>query len=382
LAFWLAPLAYALTSTTLLCFSKHGFADETVVRAISLEILGGFKAIRYDCGDSDAKLFKRGAFGAYVAWPASWNVYEVRAMSGTTHASKVKLVGLVLHFRTPERTLACLESMHRERLVDVVVVDNSQDQGASLNAMTATIRTLMERGLNVTLLPQERNMGFAGGVKAGIRFILEQQASDILLINSDATLNPGALDKMKELLPGAALVAPYACSTETGKRKSPIVFYHKYLALYLRWPLIGSVRYPSGSCLLIRSDYLHADIFNDEFFFYGEDVLLGHQIAHESVAFVDCPDATVIHKGSASSKNGSPFYEYHMNRAHWLLAQKLASNAIDAFACLLMRCLTLPARALVRSARWRSLTPITQLVRATLDVLRGRCSDLTPPAGH
>jgi GT2 family glycosyltransferase len=301
-------------------------------------------------------------------------------MKVDAHMTQGDIVGLVLHFRTPQRTLSCLDSLRREGIAEVVIVDNSQDGGDSVIAMTSGIKALSERGMRATVLPQERNLGFAAGVNAGIRHIIGEYASDVLLINSDATLGSGALAAMKHLLPDAALVAPYACAVDGGQLQSPLVFYQKYLALYLRQPVPGSITYPSGSCLLVRRDYVNTDIFDDEFFFYGEDVTLGYRIAEGGGVFRDCPNATVVHAGSVSSKNGSKFYEYHMNRAHWLLAGKLARNHLEHFLCVLTRCITLPLRALVRSLRWRSLTPLIALGWATSDVLRGRCRDLTPPA--
>lgn len=301
-------------------------------------------------------------------------------MTVDAHMTPGAVVGLVLHFRTPQRTLSCLDSLRREGITEVVIVDNSQDGGDSVLAMTSGIKVLSERGVRATFLPQERNLGFAAGVNVGIRHIISEYSADVLLINSDATLGSGALAAMRQLLPGAALVAPYASAADGGRLQSPLVFYQKYLALYLRRPVLGSINYPSGSCLLVRRDYVRTDIFDDEFFFYGEDVMLGYRITARGDVFRDCPNATVVHAGSVSSKNGSKFYEYHMHRAHWLLAHKLAANHLERFMCVVMRCITLPLRALVRSVRWRSLTPLITLGWATSDVLRSRCRDLTPPA--
>jgi N-acetylglucosaminyl-diphospho-decaprenol L-rhamnosyltransferase len=68
-----------------------------------------------------------------------------------------------------------------------------------------------------------------------------------------------------------------------------------------------------------------------------------------------------------------------MNRAHWLLALKLSRNQFERFVCVATRCITLPLRAVVRSARWHSLTPLLALAWATSDVMRNRYRDLTPP---
>jgi hypothetical protein len=73
------------------------------------------------------------------------------------------------------------------------------------------------------------------------------------------------------------------------------------------------------------------------------------------------------------------FYEYHINRSHWLLARKLARNPLERFVFVAARCITLPLRALIRSLRFRSLMAWRGLFAATADVLRGRCQSFTPP---
>ena len=291
-----------------------------------------------------------------------------------------RVTGLVLHFRTPQRTLACLKSLLAEHVRDVVVVDNSEDGGRSLASMASGLKLLQADGLRLTMLRPAQNLGFAGGVSAGLEHVLATGPSHVLLINSDAVLERGALANMLTALQSAAIVVPLMRAAAAAQPVRAIVFYQALFALYLRSPSRPSIRYPSGCCVLIRNDQVRADLFDRDFFFYGEDVMLGFDLARRGIKVVECAEATVIHAGSASAKNGSLFYEYHMVRAHWLLARKLASNPVERFAFVAARCLTLPARALVRSLRFRSLLPWRGLIAASFDVLRGRCRSLTPPA--
>lgn len=289
------------------------------------------------------------------------------------------VIGLVLHFRTPERTLSCLRSLMEEGVRRVVIVDNSQDDGRSLASMHEGLERLRDLGVDATLVTPTKNLGFAAGVHRGLASIGQAAGKHALLINSDARLEPGALRRMLPRLQDAGVIAPYAKSSEAAEPVSPIVFYHPMLALYLKNPRRYTVTYPSGTCLLVRNDCVHPDLFDREFFFYGEDVMLGSALARRGVSFSECQDAFVIHAGSASARNGSMFYEYHMNRAHWLLARKLARHTAERLMFVFARCLMLPLRALVRSLRFRSLTPWRGLCAATGDVLRGRFRSFTPP---
>ena len=176
------------------------------------------------------------------------------------------------------------------------------------------------------------------------------------------------------------MVAPGFFDGALNERRAPIVFYQPHFALYQRHSRYGSIGYPSGCCLLIRKDQASADLFDSDFFFYGEDVMLGHTYRQRSMNVAECAGATVIHTGTVSAKNGSRFYEYHMVRAHWLLARTLARSRHQMILFVMARCITLPIRALVRSIRWRSLLPWLCLWMASVDVLNDRCCDLTPAA--
>lgn len=294
----------------------------------------------------------------------------------------IEAVGLVLHFRTPERTLGCLASLCAEGVRRTVVVDNSQDGGYSVAAMASGLAELRARGMAVELLQPARNLGFASGVNLGLTHILASGGGHVLLINSDAVLVAGALGRLVAKLGDAGVVAPFVRDADETEPRSLIAYYQRWSALCFRRSRFDTVPHQSGCCLLIRSDRIRADLFDRGFFFYGEDVMLGRTLQRSDVTVAECEDAIVIHVGSASARNGSLFYEYHMVRAHWLLARKLADNGGERLCFVLTRCFTLPMRAAVRSIRWRSMRPWRGLWLATLDVISGRYRDLTPAASR
>ncbi|KAB0548049.1 glycosyltransferase family 2 protein [Pseudomonas argentinensis] len=288
------------------------------------------------------------------------------------------ITGLVLHFRTPEKTLVCLRSLQQEGIRKVIVVDNSEDGGQSIAAMQDDLDALHNAGFDTEVLNPGRNLGFAAGVNMGLAHIAASQASHVLLINSDAQLTPCALSHMRRALQTAAIVAPrIAQGNET--HTSPFAYYDRLLGLITRKPYAMPLRHASGCCLLVRVDQAHAPLFDQDFFFYGEDVMLGFTTEQNQIAEQECPQASASHATSSSAKNGSLFYEYHINRSHWLLACKLARNRLELCAFITARCMTLPLRALIRSLRFRSLVAWKGLLMATFDVLCGRCRSLTPP---
>lgn len=293
-----------------------------------------------------------------------------------------EVTGLVLHFRTPASTLACLRSMVSEGIRGVVLVDNSEDGGQSLVSMRVELERLRASGVAIDVLAPSRNLGFAKGMNAGWVRVRDRNARAVLLINSDAYIEQGGLSALLRCVENAAVVAPRTRTQAGAPDTSLFRFYQRASALNVSMPWPGCIRYVSGCCLLMRSDEIDRSLFDEEFFFYGEDVMLSDTLRGRGVQPVECSEAVIVHAGSGSAKNGSLFYEYHINRGHWLLACKLARNEFERVAFVCIRCVTLPLRATARSVRFRSLAPWRALCVATLDVLRGRCRSFTPPAAH
>jgi GT2 family glycosyltransferase len=95
---------------------------------------------------------------------------------------------IVLSWNRRDETLESLRSalaLARDD-VRVICVDNGSRDGSA----EAVRRELPQ----VTLLENERNLGFAGGNNAGIRRALEDGADWVVLLNSDATIAPDAID--------------------------------------------------------------------------------------------------------------------------------------------------------------------------------------------
>jgi N-acetylglucosaminyl-diphospho-decaprenol L-rhamnosyltransferase len=107
----------------------------------------------------------------------------------------VRLAIIIINFRTPQYTLDCLASLVPERAdlpgLQVVLIENASGDDSEPRLRAG----LAEHGWSdwVTFLPQEKNLGFAGGNNAGFRHVLAQpDAPDfILLLNSDTLVHRG-----------------------------------------------------------------------------------------------------------------------------------------------------------------------------------------------
>jgi GT2 family glycosyltransferase len=116
---------------------------------------------------------------------------------------------VVLSWNGREDTLACLRSLRGEE-VDTIVVDNASEDGSA----DAVAREFPY----VELIRNAENLGYAGGMNAGIRRALDRGADHVLLLNNDVELEPGAVEALVAHSHGAGAVCPvitFASAPET-----------------------------------------------------------------------------------------------------------------------------------------------------------------------
>lgn len=269
------------------------------------------------------------------------------------------IIGLTLNYRDTERTLRCVGSLLSNGAEHVVVWDNSDDDGVSAGLLSESLAG----NKDVSLLHSLVNVGFAAAVNRGIVWISERFPDAwVALINNDAVFVPGALRHLS----GALLNKPEAILSfsdiDHGGEVLGAVYYHRWLGLLTQRRIVGSVMYVSGCAMLIAPPRLEEKLFDESFFMYGEDMELGWRYAPTNDWCAYVPIVLVRHEGSASSRNGSDFYESRLVAAHLILAKSLSKNYLDYGVMLIGRCLVLTARALVRAFRNKSALPLRALL--------------------
>lgn len=280
----------------------------------------------------------------------------------------MKTCAVILDYRGAQKTSACLRSLAGQGLDCAVIVDNSADIRASM-ALEAAVDTLRQESLDLEmhLHRSPANLGFARGVNAGLQHVAARKCDTFLLLNNDATVAAGTIASLKAALaePGVDLVAPVLIDNDGAQQ--PVFWYQRYLGIMSDRAMPSSFPYLSGCCLLFRRDLLEAGtLLDEEFFMYGEDVLLGWRLGRtgRTIRLVD--NAIVRHAGVGSSRQCKLFYEYHTARAHVILAWKTRLSSIEVPALLLGKGIGLAMRAVVRSMRYRSVTPMLAFCLAWL----------------
>lgn len=265
---------------------------------------------------------------------------------------------VTIHFRNPALTLACIDSLLADGWSPIMVWDNSEDGGASMQVLEAKHAT----DARVQLVRNPINLGFGSGMNAALAEMGRRGYSGpVLLVNNDARVEAGlraAMERALEDESPAILIAP---RIQQDGREQGWLYYQPWFALVTRRPLPGSFAYLSGCCLLVNRIDNAKPLFDEAFFMYGEDVELSWRFRHEGGRLVLLDRSYLQHEGSASSGQASETYERFLVRSHWLLAKKLAHNTATTSMMRMLRIPVLLARGCVRAARFQSMVPLQAL---------------------
>jgi GT2 family glycosyltransferase len=116
-----------------------------------------------------------------------------------------KVFIVVLTWNRVDAVIACMLSMNALQYsnFEVIVVDNNSQDG--------TAERLREIFPDLTVIVNDRNLGYTGGNNVGIRHALEHGADYVLLLNNDSMPAPNLIDELiriAESQPDVAVVGP------------------------------------------------------------------------------------------------------------------------------------------------------------------------------
>ena len=218
----------------------------------------------------------------------------------------VSLGVITLNWNRAADTIACIESIKLQIQTNVtyIIVDNgsTDDQVA-----------LLRRSLPyATLLPLEKNLGFAAGFNVGIEKALSLGCDLLLILNNDTIACPNMVSELLEEI-----------ETKEIGVVAPVIYHHSKPTVI--WSAGGNLlpflattvnahsrsqnlRMPtkrtflSGCCLLVRREVLlSVGCFDERFFMYFEDLDFFVRLAKTKWIAKIVPDAKLLHKVSMSS---------------------------------------------------------------------------------
>lgn len=269
------------------------------------------------------------------------------------HPAMLDLSVVVVSYRTPDATLACLRSLAGGAgglRYEVVLVDNAPEDGTA-----ALVRAEFDE---VTIVPAPTNVGFARGCNLGAE---RASGEYLLLLNPDTVVAPGSLTALLEFarrnpsggLYGGRTLTPEGDLDPKSCWGAPSLWSTACFALGLstlrpgsrrlnpeglgpwRRDTVREVDVLSGCLLLVRRDLWRAlGGFDPTFFMYSEDVDLSLRAAALGYRPLICPAAVVTHSLGASSPTRADKMvlvakgKATLMRKHWSPGRAAAGRAL------------------------------------------------------
>jgi hypothetical protein len=215
---------------------------------------------------------------------------------------------------------------------EIIIVDNASTDG-SQDFIRASYP-------NISLLENQENVGFARGNNQGVN---ASHGRFILLLNSDAFLLPGALQKALEQVqtnPKVGIVGAQLLNPDGSFQASHTRFptnWQEFLILSGLGRMLCRKSYPSygpeeskgpqivdyveGAFLLVRRDaYTQIGGLDESYFMYSEEVDLCYRMKNAGWEVWYHPEVEVVHIGGASSKQRKPQREadLYRSRVHFM----------------------------------------------------------------
>ncbi|MCI0342483.1 MAG: glycosyltransferase family 2 protein [Planctomycetales bacterium] len=235
---------------------------------------------------------------------------------------------VVLHYGSEEDTRRCLASaLPQLKAGDRLLVVWNREPSEALRAEAA-------RSEAVRALSPGRNLGFAAGANLALREGLAGGAALLLLLNNDATLSPGALDRLRAAAaegPPPGLLAPVVLRPD-GRVWAAAGRVSWWTG---RTRHVGEGEAPGDGLAASRADYLvgcalaipretleRVGFLDEALFVYGEDVDLSLRVVRAGLPLRVVPDALVTHAARGDEERASARRAYLVNRNKILLVRR------------------------------------------------------------
>jgi hypothetical protein len=231
---------------------------------------------------------------------------------------------IIVTWNSEEFIEACLESIFETKGsidLEVIVIDNASEDG--------TVKIIKEFELEVRLISNQKNLGYAKGNNQGIEIA---RGEYLLLLNPDVELQDNCLKLMLRFLQehkGIDGLGPQLLnkdgSIQPSCREFPdftILLWEVTGLSYLfprnrtfgRWRMgyfdfksAREVEQPMGSCLLLRREVLRkVGTFNERFPIFFNDVDLCYRIKESGGKLYFYPEAKALHYKGGSTQKAKP----------------------------------------------------------------------------
>jgi GT2 family glycosyltransferase len=222
-----------------------------------------------------------------------------------------KVFIIVLNYNGGELLKNCLQSLSRVDYgnFSTVVVDNASTDDS--------FEMAKNNFPSVAAIPNEKNLGFAGGNNVGIKYALENGADFVLLLNQDTEVEPDFLKKLVEA----------ARENSRAGVMSPLIFWKRTSEVWfsggrINWFNMKSYHdreakkgkpyesgFITGCSMFIKKEVLEKiGLLDDKFFLYWEDADFSYRAKRAGFATMVVPESVIYHFEISKAPVGMKLY--------------------------------------------------------------------------
>ena len=272
-------------------------------------------------------------------------------------------VVVVLSYNGREDTEECIQSLVAGSPdAHVLVIDNGSFDGV--------LDAVRRRWPHLETLQTGTNLGFAGGMNAGIRWALQTGARTITVLNNDTIIPRGTIAAcVKVALDGGIAVSPevrYADGTERVWFGGGVIDRQTNLARHLseqeimerygaRPDSLRSVHVLAGCCITANTDtWRRVGLFDERYFLNFEDSDWSVRAERSGVRLVVDPRVFIYHKVSASFRGAYSYLGgYYYARNGLLFGSSLRAWAVPTRLRFLRRHVLPVLAGAIRRREWK-----------------------------
>ena len=200
---------------------------------------------------------------------------------------------IITSFKSGEKIKTCINSIDKQ--TKIILIENSSD---------SKIKNDIEKEFdNVECILTGSNLGYGKANNIGLR---KTKTKFALILNPDATLHPTTLNnflKTAEKIPKFAIMAP-SIQEKVNDIKNPTP--------------VEAINVKGFAMFLNLSEFEDIGFFDEDFFFYFEEIDLCKRLADKGKKIYLVPDIKINHGGGHSHEE-SINYEMELSRNwHWM----------------------------------------------------------------
>jgi GT2 family glycosyltransferase len=258
----------------------------------------------------------------------------------TNSSQRPRVAVIILTYNTTKLAIACIESLLKidYPAIEIIIVDNdSRDNPAPL---------FKQRFPEIEVHGTGKNLGYTGGINAGLDVALKKEPEYVLVLNPDTEVKSDFLGHLVQAMEENPRAAG-ACGTIYAHHDRTLVWYaggriiplrglavHDLLEQHLDPETLGAPRkvsFITGCMILFRPSALRAaGAENEQFFMMLDDIELSARLRHHGFDLLYVPKSIIYHK--VLGEKESPLKIYYTVRNRLLLIRTSWRGPVRLFA--------------------------------------------------